>query len=203
MARKESRKVAQAWIELVSTDPEAYSALEIARSQLAAGKRLTRMRRLRVVELEGKLPARERLEALLHGSTQFYNPHKERCTVRLASDEPAPLRPGERAVLVFERGGARRGAAERWWLHETGEPVNVREGTAWAVSFEEGVEGEALEDLTLVRGRRHGLLCNPHSQEYRLAAADVPLPWIDADDGVVLEAKPARRKPAGPARSKR
>jgi hypothetical protein len=95
----------------------------------------------------------------------------------LAVDEPAPLRAGERAVLVVEREDARRSAAERWWGHETGETVEVREGAAWAVTFDDG-GADALMDLALVRGRRHGLLCNPHSQDCRVAGEAVPLPWL-------------------------
>lgn len=203
VTRKETRKVAQAWIELVAEDPEAASALEVARQQLAAGRHLARLRRIRLVELDGKLPARERLEALLHGSTQFYNPHKERCVVRLTADEPAPLHNGERAALVFERGGTRRAAAERWWQHETGDMVTVREGTAWVLAFDAGSEPDALEDLALVRGRRHGLLCNPHSQECRLAIDEVPLPWLETEASQALDAKSARLKSTAPPRSKR
>lgn len=175
--RKGADKVAQAWIELRSDDPEAVSALAVARAHLPAGRSLRGLRRLRLVELRGRLPARERLESLLHRSTQFYNPHKERCAVRMASADPPPLRAGEHAVVVVDRGGARRGAAERWWLHETGVAVEVREGTAWALSFD-GDGAEQVEDLALVRGRRHGLLCNPHSQDCHVAGESVPLPWL-------------------------
>ena len=194
MARKETRRVAQAWIELKADDLEAASALDVAKSQLAAGQHLQRLRRIRLVELEGRLPARERLEELLHGSTQFYNPHKERCVVRLSSDDPAPLVPGERAVLVTEKDGTRRPAAERWWEHETGDTVSVREGIAWALSFEPGVDDARAGDLALVRGRRHGLLCNPHSQECRWAEGSVPVPWIETGSGAASGRTPARRK---------
>ncbi len=200
--RKESARVAQAWIELESEDPEAASALEVARTQLTAGRPLRRLRRLRLVELEGRLPARAQLEALLHGSTQFYNPHKERCLVRLQATDPTPLHEDERAVLVIEREGSRRVAAERWWQHETGEPVRVREGTAWALTFEPHAGADALEELALVRGRRHGLLCNPHSQECRWAEREVPLPWLGPAAPPPADARPARRK-SNPPRSKR
>jgi hypothetical protein len=196
--RRETEKVAQAWIELSSDDPEALSALAVARAHLAAGRRLRTLRRVRLMEVAGRLPGRERLEQLLHRSTQFYNPHKERCTVRLAATDPTPIAPGERAVLVVERDHSRRAAAERWWLHETGEAVEVREGLAWALAFEAGVDAAAAtEDLTLVRGRRHGLLCNPHSQESRAAAEQIPVPWIAAPAPV----RPLRRK--SPPRSAR
>jgi hypothetical protein len=194
--RKETRKVAQAWIELLSEDPEAASALDVAKSELAAGQHLRGLRRIRLFEIEGRLPTRERLEVLLHGSTQFYNPHKERCVVRLAARDAAPLRPEERAILVVERDGARRGAAERWWLHETGEAVTVREGVAWALSFDAEGGSQDAEDLALVRGRRQGLLCNPHSQECRWADERVPLPWLEADEDPMAASRPSRRKPA-------
>ena len=200
-ARKETRKVAQAWIELKADDLEAASALEVARGQLAAGQHLQRLRRIRLIELEGRLPAREKLEDLLHGSTQFYNPHKERCVVRLTAEESPPLQAGERAVLVTERDGSRRAAAERWWQHETGEKVSVREGTAWALTFDSSAESAKAHDLALVRGRRHGLLCNPHSQECRWAEDHVPVPWIQPD-GAVSEAAPVRRRSPS-TRSKR
>jgi hypothetical protein len=189
MARR--RTVAQAWIALVSDDPEALSAMAVARAHLPAGRGLRALRRLRLMEVAGRLPARATLAELLHRSTQFYNPHKERCTLRLAADEPAPLGAGERAVLVIDRDHDRRGAAERWWRHETGESIEVREGLAWGLTFEAGVDAaRAAEDLTLVRGRRHGLLCNPHSQECRLAGERIPLPWI----GEAAAARPARRR---------
>ncbi len=175
---KRAAQSAQAWIELLSDDPEAVSALAVARAHLPAGRALRGLRRMRLLELSGALPPRRELEALLHRSIQFYNPHKERCAVRVTSADPVPLRPGERVVLVYERGGERRAAAERWWLHETGMPVEVREGVAWALSLADG-EGE-LEDLALVRGRRHGLLCNVHSQECRIPAGEIPLAWMAA-----------------------
>lgn len=178
MPRRKETQVAQAWIELQADDPEAVSALTVARAHLPVGERLARLRRMRLVEITGALPGREQIESLLHHSTQFYNPHKERCVVRVSADDPAPLDPSERAVLVVEREGARRASAERWWRHETGEDVEVREGIAWAVRLE-GARESDLEDLTLVRGRRHGLLCNPHSQDCRQAAETVPLPWLE------------------------
>src|SRR5687768_212167 len=100
--RREGEKVAQAWIALTAEDPEALSALGVARAHLAAGRRLRGLRRLRVMEVVGRLPARGSLEELLHRSTQFYNPNKERCSVRLAPSDPPPLEPGERAVLVID-----------------------------------------------------------------------------------------------------
>jgi hypothetical protein len=202
-SRKPSRKTAQAWVELISEDPEALSALEVARSRLDAGHGLERLRRVRLVELTGPLPPRERLEALLHGSTQFYNPHKERCTVRLTGQDPPPLATGERAVLVFEREGIRRPAAERWWRHETGEVVEVAEGTVWALTFEgSDASAGAIEDLSRVRGRRHGLLSNPHSQDYRVAEEQVPIPWL-TEAGPAEAGSRARSKPAKPTRRKR
>lgn len=178
MARRTT--VAQAWIELVSDDPEAVSALAVARAHLPAGRALRTLRRLRLFELSGALPTRAQLEDLLHRSIQFYNPHKERCAVRTAASDPAPLVDGEHAVLVFERGEERRGGAERWWKHETGREIEVREGLAWAMTFEPPAANpaEAIEDLTVVRGRRHGLLCNPHAQEYRVATGPIPMPWL-------------------------
>src|SRR6185503_19339440 len=101
-------------------DPEAASALAVARRRLPAGAKLTSVRRLRLIELEGPLPSRASQEALLHRSTRFYNPAKERCVLRTRRTERAPLEEHEHAVLVWEREGERRSAAERWWRHETG-----------------------------------------------------------------------------------
>jgi hypothetical protein len=82
-------------------------------------------------------------------------------------------------VLVTERGGERRPAAERWWRHVTGRTIEVREGTAWAFTFEgEEHPAERVQELTRLDDRRHGLLCNPHAQEARLASGGIPLPWI-------------------------
>jgi len=171
---------AQAWVELNTSDPEAVSALRVARVHLPAGRRLTALRRLRLIELSGRLPERAALEELLHRSTQFYNPHKERCSVRLSAAEAVPAPDGAAVVLVCERGSERRPAAERWWLHETGEALEVREGAAWVLSFEPGAHAiELATELTMLRDRRHGLLCNPHSQDARVAMTVVPLPWIE------------------------
>ncbi len=174
--------VAQAWIELKSDDPEAVSALAVARAHLPAGRALTGLRRLRLLELSGALPARAGIEGLLHRSIQFYNPHKERCSVRATASDAAPLAAEEHVVLVFERGEERRGAAERWWRHETGRDIEVREGVAWVMAFEslEPDPPGAAADLAVLRDRRHGLLCNPHAQEYRVAAGKIPLPWMGA-----------------------
>jgi hypothetical protein len=207
-ARGTTRSHAQAWIELKADDPEAISALDVARRRLAAGARLIGLRRMRLVELAGDLPGRDRIEALLHDSIQFYNPHKERCTVRLAAREAPPLVLGERVVLVTEKGGERRMPAERWWKHETGRAVTVREGTAWllrlledrdledrsAGSLGDGRDGGAsrvalrtraragaadeARALAVLRDARHGLFCNPHAQDARVAADVVPFPWL-------------------------
>ena len=174
------RSVAQAWIEPVNDDPEAVSALAVARAHLSGGRALRSLRRLRLIELSGPLPARAGLEGLLHRSIQFYNPHKERCVVRVTASDAAPLGEGEQVVLVFERGEERRGGAERWWRHETGRDIEVREGVAWVVGFEplETDAAGAVAELAVLRDRRHGLLCNPHAQEHRIAAGKIPLPWM-------------------------
>lgn len=177
-------RTAQAWIEILSGDPEAQSALAVARAHLPAGRALRSLRRVRLFELTGALPERAAVEDLLHRSIQFYNPRKERCVVRASRADPAPLMAGERVVLVFDRDGGRRGAAERWWTHETGHDIEVREGVAWVLAFEPGASAEtATEELALLRGRRHGLLCNPHAQECRIGSGAVPLRWIGPDAG--------------------
>ena len=177
-----SRKRAQAWVELQADDPEAVSARAVACAHLPAARGLEDLRRFRLFELAGPLPARAALEDLLHHSTQFYNPHKERCTVRVRPADAAPPAAGEALVLVWERGGERRAGAERWWLHETGKRIEVREGVVWALRYAKpgGAERGARE-LAVVRDRRHGLLCNPHSQEARVVAGEIPLTWIAAE----------------------
>jgi len=181
MARKRlAATVVQAWVELRTSDPEAFSTLEVARAHLPAAGRLRSLRRMRLLELSGALPSGAEVEALLHRSIQFYNPHKEHCMVRAASNDPTPLAADERAVLVFDWGEERRAAAERWWRHETGQDIQVCEGVAWLLGFEPGMRDveATLKDLVVLRDRRHGLLCNPHAQEYRIAGPKVPLPWV-------------------------
>ncbi|MEO5617541.1 MAG: hypothetical protein ABIS67_07195 [Candidatus Eisenbacteria bacterium] len=172
------RGVAQAWIETISEYPEAVSAFGVARRALGTTG-LQSLRRARLIELEGALPPAAEVAERLHGSTRFYNPNKERCHLRMTDADPAPLEPGERAVLVFDRGGERREAAERWWKRATGTPVRVREGTAWIVAATAPGEGDAMiEGLIELKDARHGLLCNPHAQEYRRAGDPVPLAWF-------------------------
>jgi len=174
--------VSQAWIELRTDDPEAVSALAVARARLPAGAKLSSLRRLRLIELEGALPSRAIQESLLHRSTRFYNPAKEGCVLRTKKAEAAPLEAHEHAVLVWERGGERRAAAERWWLHETGSAIEVREGVAWVLAFEEPKRSaERAAELARLTDRRHGLFCNPHAQESRLATAGIPLPWLERE----------------------
>ena len=181
-AKRGTMTTVQAWIEPVSDDPEAVSALSVARSRLPGGRRLRSLRRVRLVELAGAMPPRPMVEDLLHRSIQFYNPHKERCAVRTAVADAAPLAADEQVVLVFERGGERRDAAERWWRHETGRVIEVREGVAWVMAFDDGEadSGRATAELALLRDRHRGLLCNPHAQEHRVATGTIPLPWLGA-----------------------
>lgn len=170
---------AQAWVELKTEDPEAFSALAVARARLAAASGLESVRRFRVFEIEGGLPDPGALEDLLHRSTWFYNPHKERCTVRRAAGEDAPCGRGEIAVLVVESGGDRRPAAERWWRHETGGAVEVREGVVWALRFARGEDATArASDLAEVRDPAHGLLCNSNFQSCSVMADAPPIDWI-------------------------
>jgi len=179
-APHEPERVAQAWVELRSEDPEAVSAFGIARARLAAGRTLVSLRRLRLFELRGALPARDELEALLHRSIQFYNPHKERCRVRLEAGDPAPVGADETMVLVTRRGDEERPAAERWWRHQTQRDVDVREGVVWALRFAEGTDAAAAaRELALLIDRHRGLLCNPHAQTMDVAEGSTPLPWMD------------------------
>ena len=193
-ARRTPMRVAQAWITLHSEDPEAVSAFAVARSRLAAGDEILIHSRLRLIELRGALPTRPRLERLLHGSIQFYNPHKERCELRTTAREAGPAMAGAHVVIVTERGGDRRAAAERWWLHETGACIEVREGTAWRIEIAPDSK-LVLDDLITVRDRCHGLLCHPRSQEARVASGRIPLPWISP----LLDAAnvPVRSNPEG------
>ena len=183
---------AQAFVELRAEDPEAVSAFEVARDRLAAGARLRSLRRVRVFELTGNLPERDELASLLHRSTRFYNPSKERCTLRSRPDEPAPFTADESLVLVVDRGLERRAAAERWWKHETGAKVEVREGLAWALRFEPGTDAARdAASLAAVEDRATGLLCNPHFQEWRRGeGAAPPWPWVAAAE------RPAKGKGA-------
>lgn len=175
-----SEGVAQAWIELVTDDPEAVSALGVARARLAAGRGLERLRRLRVVEIRGDVPSGTEVARLLHESTQFYNPHKERCVVRVRAEDPPPVAAGDAVLLVWERGGTRRPAAERWWRRETGGEVRVDEAVAWVLGFAPGTDAaRAARELGVLRDARHGLLCNPFAQELRLGESALPVPWID------------------------
>jgi len=172
--------VVQAWIEPRADDPEATSALEVARTRLDTGRALAELRRARLIEITGAPREADRIAALLHASTQFYNPHKERCTLRLEPDDPLPGPPGAELVVVWERGGERRPAAERWWRHETGDTVQVREALVWQLRFEPGADAAAAaHELALLRDARHGLLCNPWSQASRDGVARAGLPWID------------------------
>lgn len=167
----------QAFIELRSEDAEAVSAFEVARRRLEAGRGLRSLRRVRVFEITGDLPPAAVVEDLLHRSTRFYNPAKERCTVREAASQPAPFRPEERFVLVTDRGLERRSAAERWWRHETGRRVEVREALAWVMAFEPGADAESCaESLATVTDREHGLFRNPHYQD-GVTGAGGSVPW--------------------------
>jgi len=169
-------RVAQAWIALRAEDPEAASAFAVARERLAAAGSLRALRRYRVFELRGALPGTAALADLLHRSTQFYNPSKERCAVRADGAAPSPVGAGEAVVLVAERGGDRRAAAERWWRHETGEKLEVREGVAWVLDFEPGADAAALAaELAVARDRATGLFCNPHAQAAEVATGAPPL----------------------------
>ena len=175
------KQFVQAFIEMRADDPEATSALAAAQRHLEAGRSLAGLRRMRVFELSGSLPPRATLEELLHRSTQFYNPSKERCAVRADSTDPAPGAAGELYVIVFERGGERRAAAERWWRHETGARIEVREGGAWAMTFAPRVDAPAAAGaLTATRDRKTGSIHFYEHEEWRPASATgaPPLPWI-------------------------
>ncbi len=181
------RVTAQAWIESIADDPEAISAFAVARRTLAAGAGLAGLRRARLIEIDGALPGRAELAARLHDSTRFYNPHKERCHLRITESDPPPFGAGEAAALVFDRDGERRTASERWWKRVTGTAVKVREGTAWIAAAASGRSAEeVLGELLEVTDLRHGLLVNPHAQDFRPPRAVIPLRWFDS--------RPLRRK---------
>jgi hypothetical protein len=191
-----AKRRALAFVELRSEDPEAVSAFAVARDRLAAGRTLAGLRRLRVFELAGALEERDALAERLHGSTQFYNPAKERCTVRAAEPDPAPFAPEETLVLVIERGGERRSGAERWWRHEAGARVEVREGVVWALRFEAEPEPAArAAELAAVTDRAHGLLSNPQFQEHKVCADGAPpLDWLSSRRRARGARRPPRRR---------
>lgn len=177
-ARGASR--AQAWIELLAEDPAAVSAFEVARERLAAGRRLEALGRARLIELCGALPDAAALEALLHRSSRFYNPHKERCVLRTRDADPAPVPSGAAALLVVERDEERRPATERWWRRETGAAVEVREAVVWMLTFAPGEDAAARSrELAALAGRGSGLFANPASQDWTLAEGAPPLLWIE------------------------
>lgn len=179
MSTKPEPAVAHAWVSLRAEDPEAASALAVARGRLAAARGLRELRRYRVFELRGALPEPAAIADLLHRSIQFYNPGKERCVVRASAAAAAPVADGEAVALVVERGGDRRPAAERWWRHEVRARVEVREATAWVLRFEPGADAAALAaDLAEARDRAHGLFANPHAQLAVVSSGPPPLgPW--------------------------
>lgn len=182
--RSVRQRTVQAWVELRSEDPEALSAAGVAERRLEAARDLTSLRRVRLFEMTGPLPAKRSVETLLHRSIQFYNPHKERCFVRAAARDAIPAQAAEVVILIGDTGDERRPAAERWWEHQTGERIEVREGIAWLASF--GTGGDDLaraEELAVARDRHRGLLCNPHAQWHRVAAGRVPLPWFETTEG--------------------
>ncbi len=173
------RRHVQAFVELRAEDVTAASALQVARAQLAAGRALVGLRRLRLFQVTGATGDAAEVAGRLHGSTQFYNPARERCHVRSAAQDAAPVVADEVLVLVIERGGERRPAAERWWRHEAGERVEVREGTVWALRFEPGTDAVAAAgELAVTRDCRHGLFANPHAQDHRVLQGEPPLDWI-------------------------
>ncbi len=187
------KPVAQAFIALRAHDPEAVSAIHAAQRHLPEGAGLTRLRRWRLVELRGALPERAEVEDLLHRSTQFYNPSKEKCTVRRHEEDAVPVVPDEQVLLVTERGGERRPSAERWWRHETGERVEVREGLVWGLTFADGTDAaRAAESLALATSRDCGLFANPHAQSCKLTEGAPPLGWLAGRTGVLRPRRKGR-----------
>ena len=171
--------VIQAWIELRAADPAAVSALAIARAGGATARAPVTLRRMRLFEITGSDSSPGQVATLLHGSAQFYNPHKERCVVRGTDADALPGAAGCERIVVWERDGERRPAAERWWRHEPGETVEVREAVVWFATFAVDIQpGEAARDLAQLRDARHGLLCNPWSQEFRTGTELPSIPWI-------------------------
>ncbi len=174
--KRTAERVLQAWIISRADDPEAVSALGVARK---ADMRLADLRRSRLIEIRGSGRSSSEAQTLLHASTQFYNPHKECCVLRESGSGPLPDGDHVSRVAVWERGDERRSAAERWWLHEAGETVEVREATVWAITSQpESAASAVVVELAMLRDARHGLLCNPWSQEYRMLGGAEPLPWI-------------------------
>ena len=174
------KRCVQAYVELTSADPEATSALGVARERLAAGRTLESVRRLRVFEIAGSALDHDAIAVRLHASTQFYNPARERCVLRTAAHDPVPAGGEEALVLVFERGGERRMPAERWWRHDAGERVEVREGVVWALAFAPGEDAAVrAAELAVTHSRAEGLFANPHVEEHRVCAgAAPPLDWM-------------------------
>ena len=90
---------------------------------------------------------------------------------------------------MIERGGERRPAAERWWSQRPGDSIEVREGTAWALTFDDEEDADAERRASWSRWWTEVTACCATLTRRRRdwPRREIPLPWIG-------EAGRARRK---------
>ena len=154
-------------VELRAEDPEASSALVVARERLDGGARAARaaaLPRVRAARRAAGDATSSRSGCTARRSSTI--PAKERCVVRAGGRRsPSPVAGRARRSCWSSSAAASAGAAaERWWRHETGARVEVREGVVVGAAVRAG-RGRARRSARSWRWRataRHGLFCNPH-----------------------------------------
>jgi len=158
--------VARRWLKVV--DPTALTARETLRHALGFGNQVKAIARSEVFAFgwEETVAPREILERLARETNLLQNPNKHHLEIAVGNE---PLRPrGNVWVLVTREGqGASLGETLARRRLVPGNAPRTGRGTLWELSLEgdSAERGVLARRMAVVRGRREGILSNPHVED--------------------------------------
>ena len=185
------RSVAQIVVTLKARDPVAMTAAHAIREKMGVRslERITVSDLWEIsFELDDALRLQELARMLVERSIVFVNPNKHNYSIRIAKDEPLAGSVGEDGEPVYVVSYL-RGRAEdpiladrvrrRFGLKGL---THIKRGRLWVLTFEssemQGAE-EIAREIAETESRHKGLLVNPHAEEYRVLAGELPVGIIE------------------------
>jgi phosphoribosylformylglycinamidine (FGAM) synthase PurS component len=180
------RAVLRRWLKVA--DPTALTARETLQRSLAYGRRVEEVARseLWVFAWEQEPRPGAVLERLAGETNLLQNPNKHRIEIVVGEER---VRPRGNVWVLVSSPGAGRDLADTLRRHRLlpGEVPRTAWAQLWELTLEEGEEERArlAEEIAVVRGRKQGLLANPHVEDARVFVS--PPTASDVAEALFLE----------------
>ena len=167
--------VLRRWLKV--PDPTALTARDTLQRLLGFAGVLRNVERSEVFAFrwEDAVPARAMLDRLARDTNLLQNPNKHFFEIAVGSESLRPR--GNVWVLTHEAGnGAEMGSVLSRRRLVEGEPPEVARGVLWELTGpdDRGTLSRMAAEIAETRGRRAGLLANPHLEDMTIFS-DVPV----------------------------